>query len=107
MWVTTLPCAAISTENFVELAHHRWDIENRCFNELSNTWHADHFYKYDFNAIQVIWLLIGLAYNIFHLFFYRNLKKHGSKKNVLNQITGEFFNSGLELLECGGRPLLT
>lgn len=106
MWVTTLPCKAISTENFVDLAHHRWDIENQCFNELSTYWHADHFYKYHFNAILIIWLIIILAYNIFQMFFHRNLKNCTTKKEVLDQIKGEFLFGLTTAIRRGTSPLL-
>jgi hypothetical protein len=103
MWVTTLPAKAISTEDFVDIAHHRWDIENRCFNELVTYWHADHFYKYEFNAIQVIWFMIMLAFNIFHLFLFRNLKQNIPMKNLAELIKADFFT--LTALP-GERPLL-
>jgi hypothetical protein len=92
MWVTTLSPESLATEDFVNFAHHRWDIENRCFNELTTYWHADHFYRYDFNAIQVIWLILFLAYNIFHVFFMRNLKMRISKKQLANLINANFIS---------------
>lgn len=100
MWVTTLPHKALDTEEFVVLAHHRWDIENNCFNELANAWHADHFYKCDFNAIQVIWLMMMLAYNLFHLFLLRNIKTNITAKNLARLIQAEFFLVCMPLEEC-------
>jgi hypothetical protein len=94
-----LPIKAIPTEDFVNLAHHRWDIENQCFNELANKWHADHFYKYDFNAIQVIWLLIMVAYNIFHVFLARNIKTDMSASQLADEIKAQFFSFDLNLIE--------
>jgi len=54
--------------------HKRWDIENKAFNELVNSWHADHVYKHTPTAIEACWLLTMLAYNLFHAFIHLNLK---------------------------------
>jgi DDE family transposase len=74
MWVTTLPAARASTALIVHLGHARWDIENYGFNELVNSWHADHIYKHDPRAIEAFTLLAFLAYNLFHAFLARNIK---------------------------------
>ncbi len=75
MWVTTLPVARASTALVVHLGHARWDIENYGFNELVNGWHADHIYKHDPQAIEAFTLLAFLAYNLFHAFLARNIKR--------------------------------
>ena len=74
MWVTTLPKKILDTETFVVLAHKRWDIENRAFNELVTYWHADHVYAHTRTAIEAFWLTTMLAYNLFHSFINLNLK---------------------------------
>ena len=74
MWVTTLPNKILGTETFVVLAHKRWDIENKAFNELVTYWHADHVYAHTRTAIEAFWLTTMLAYNIFHAFIHLNLK---------------------------------
>jgi hypothetical protein len=74
MWVTTLPAARASTALVVHLGHARWDIENYGFNELVNSWHADHIYRHDPHAIEAFTLLAFLAYNLFHAFLARNIK---------------------------------
>ncbi len=74
MWVTTLPKEMLGTESFVVIAHKRWDIENKAFNELVTYWHADHVYAHTSNAIEGFWLTTMLAYNLFHAFINRNLK---------------------------------
>jgi len=74
MWVTTLPKKILGTETFVVLAHKRWDIENRAFNELVTYWHADHVYAHTRTAIEAFWLTTMLAYNLFHSFINLNLK---------------------------------
>lgn len=74
LWVTTLPKTRLGTEAFVVMAHKRWDIENRAFNELATYWHADHVYAHTRNAIEAFWLTTLLAYNLFHAFLNRNVK---------------------------------
>lgn len=75
IWVTTLSAQRASTRTVVRLGHGRWSIENEGgFNELVNTWKADHVYKHDANAILCFWLLTLLAYNLFHSFYRLNLK---------------------------------
>ena len=74
MWVTTMPQKQLPTRALVEMAHHRWDIENCAFNELATYWHATHVYKHDINAMTNFWLLTMIAYNAFHAFYFYNLK---------------------------------
>lgn len=74
MWVTTIPRSRLPTRQFLDVAHGRWKIENDAFNELVNRWHVDHLYKHDTNAILFFWLLTMLAYNLFHAFFFLNIK---------------------------------
>lgn len=74
MWVTTLPKKILDTEAFVVLAHKRWDIENKAFNELVTYWHADHVYAHTRTAIEAFWLTTMLIYNLFHAFINLNLK---------------------------------
>ena len=57
------------------MAHKRWDIENKAFNELATYWHADHLYTHGRTAIEAFWLITLLAYNLFHAFINRNLKQ--------------------------------
>ena len=74
VWVTTLSKERFPTESLVDLAHARWDIENKELNELVTRWHADHLYKHSPVAIVAFWLLVMLAYNLFHAFISLNLK---------------------------------
>lgn len=74
LWVTTLSRTRASTGTVVQLGHARWSIENKGFNELANTWHADHIYKHQPTAILVFGLLALLCVNVFAAFFCRNLK---------------------------------
>jgi hypothetical protein len=74
IWATTLPKLLASTETVIKIGHRRWAIENEGFNELVNQWCADHIYKHEPNAIEVFWLTLVLAYNLFHAFISLNLK---------------------------------
>jgi hypothetical protein len=74
LWVTTLSQRLLSTEQFIPIAHGRWRIENDAFNELVTHWHADHIYKHSPNAILFFWLMTMLAYDLFHAFFFLNIK---------------------------------
>ena len=74
IWVSTLSKARVCTENVINLGHARWDIENKELNELVNDWEADHVYKHHPVAIEAFWLIIMLAYNLFHAFINLNLK---------------------------------
>ena len=74
VWVTTLPPEMAPTGLVVRLGHARWDIENYGFNELVNGWHADHVYKHDAGAIEALYLLTFVAFNLFHAFLSLNVK---------------------------------
>ncbi|OGH63418.1 MAG: hypothetical protein A3I06_08545 [Candidatus Lindowbacteria bacterium RIFCSPLOWO2_02_FULL_62_12] len=73
-WVMTLSKEKFPSRAAVKGGHRRWAVENEGFNELVNEWHADHVYKHDVNAMTVIWLLLFVAYNLFHAFIRLNVK---------------------------------
>jgi len=74
LWATNIPQTKAPRKILVCLGHGRWTIENQGFNEIVNTWHGDHIYKNDLNAVVACLLLLFLAYNLFHAFFARDLK---------------------------------
>ena len=74
IWATTPSKKEMSTEPVVDLGHARWEIENKELNELVTWWYADHLYKHHPVAITAFWLLVMLAYNLFHAFIHLNLK---------------------------------
>jgi len=74
MWGTNIPQAKAPRDVIVRLGHGRWTIENQGFNEIVHAWHGDHIYKNHPTAIAACYLLLFLAYNLFHAFFTRNLK---------------------------------
>lgn len=99
MWATTLPPTVASTELVVRLGHARWDIENYGFNELVNGWHADHLYKHDPGAIEAFYLVVFLAYNLFHAFLTLNVKpqrRQGTTEALWARlITAELFQEAV------------
>jgi len=62
-------------KNVVSICHSRWQIENNCFNEIVNTWNADHVYRHSQNAISAFILFLFIVLNIFNIFFSRNIKE--------------------------------
>ncbi|MEK6779794.1 MAG: transposase [Candidatus Deferrimicrobiota bacterium] len=74
MWGTNIPLWKAPRDVIVRLGHGRWSIENQGFNEIVHAWHGDHIYKNHPNAIAACYLLLFLAYNLFHAFFTRDLK---------------------------------
>jgi len=74
-WATTLPKALAPTARVaVQYGHGRWQIENEGFNELSNQWHADHYFHHHPVAITALWLILFAAHALFHSFWTGNLK---------------------------------
>ncbi len=82
LWVTSCSGNRATTAAVAQLGHARWEIENQGFNEIVNRWHADHVYKHDANAMLTFWLLAMLAFNLFHAFYYRNLKPAYRKRHT-------------------------
>ena len=74
MWATNIPPWKAPRDTVVRLGHGRWAIENQGFNEIVHAWHGDHIYKNHPTAIAACYLLLFLAYNLFHAFFTRDLK---------------------------------
>jgi len=91
MWVTNLP-SVIGLKNIVSICHSRWQIENKCFNEIVNTWNADHVYRHSQNAISAFILFLFIALNIVNIFFARNLKdkRISSKTLLIDLIKAEY-----------------
>lgn len=95
IWATTLSPAQATTTRAIALGHQRWDVENHGFNELVNTWGADHIFRHDPNAIEAFLLAAFLAYNLFHAFFALNLKpqlhRHTTQTFWMQVITGYLY----------------
>ena len=75
IWAVVMPEGMpLSMETVLYFGHNRWRIENNGYHEIVHCWHADHVYKHDGNAMVCFWLLLMLAYNLFHAFYRLNLK---------------------------------
>jgi len=96
-WVTTLSALRAPTAAVVRLGHRRWAIENEGFNELANTWHADHVYRHQPAALLVFLLLAMICLNVFVAFYHRNLKpaarRAASMLHIARLITAELYAS--------------
>jgi hypothetical protein len=74
IWVTNLPQATVPASAVQQWGHDRWDIENRCFNEMVNHWNMDHCFIHDIHAAEALLLTLAIAFTTSYLFFARNLK---------------------------------
>ena len=97
LWVTTLSSNRASTLAVVELGHARWEIENQGFNETVNRWHLDHVYRHEATAILNFSLVAMIAYNLFHAFYFRNLKpayrRRVSYLHVARCVAGDLYQA--------------
>lgn len=97
VWATTASQSMLSSNAVVAFGHGRWTIENECFNELANFWEVNHVYKHDPTAITAFWLIIMLAYNLFHAFICYNLKpqiRKGHTKEYWARVIAAILYSG-------------
>lgn len=74
IWITNLPQATVPATVVQQWGHDRWDVENRCFNEMVCHWNMDHCFIHDINAAEAILLTLAIAFATSYLFFARNLK---------------------------------
>jgi len=90
-WVTNLP-SVVGLKNAVSILHSRWQIENKCFGEIVDTWKADHVYRHSQNAIVAFILFLFIVLNIFNIFFARNIKDRriSTKSFLVELIKAEF-----------------
>jgi len=94
-WATTLSHKRIASRPSVTLGHHRWDVENKGFNELGTWYYADHVYKHDPRAILVFVLFAMICCNVFRAFFRRDLKparrEQCSMLHISREIAAELY----------------
>jgi hypothetical protein len=76
IWATNLPQATVPAVVVQQWGHDRWDIENRCFNEMAAHWNMDHCFTHDINAAEALLLTLAIAFTTSYLFYARNLKPH-------------------------------
>jgi hypothetical protein len=73
-WASTLSQQQLSTRRVWQAGHHRWDVENDCFNTLSTHWGLDHCFKHEPTAIVNFVLTLFAVYVLLQCFWQRNLK---------------------------------
>ena len=98
-WCTTLPKAITSTDTTCRIGHKRWEIENQGFNVLVNYYGLDHCFKHHPTAIVAFALVCFLAYTLFQMFYYRNLKLPFSRRVSLQFVTHTLLESLHEMLQ--------
>ena len=91
LWVTNLP-AVVGLKSAVSICHAKWQIENKCFNEIVNIWNVDHVYRHSQNAISAFILFLFIVLNIFNIFFSRNIKDRRikAKSFLIELVKAEF-----------------
>lgn len=72
MWLVTTS-KMIDRKILWKMMHKRWDIEENAFHQLKTYYHADHCYCH--KAVEVIFLIMLMAYNIREMYLYRRI--HG------------------------------
>ena len=63
------------------MMHKRWDIEENAFHQLKTYYHADHCYCHE--AVEVIFLLMLIAFNIREMYLYRRI--HGFERSKITR----------------------
>lgn len=87
VWVfTTLETASAKT--IWRIMHRRWDIENNGFRQLKTYYHTSHCF--DHNAVENIFLLNILAFNLREMFLFKRLRKFKASKRTRIDITDEW-----------------
>lgn len=64
-----------------KMMHKRWDIEENAFHQLKTYYHADHCYCHE--AVEVIFLLMLIAFNIREMYLYRRI--HGFERSKITR----------------------
>ncbi len=99
VWVTSLPQSAISAPTIARWGHHRWDIENRAFNELSTLWCMDHCFVHNTTASLAILLTMAMALATTALFFERNIKAAARRHLTRSSLVIRFLE---DIIACHG-----
>jgi len=98
-WATTLPKAIVSTDTICRIGHTRWEVENQGLNVLVNYYGLDHCFKHHPTAIVAFALVCCLAYTLFQMFYYRNLKIPLSHRGSMHYVSQMFVQSLHEMLQ--------
>lgn len=105
-WATTIPKSVLSSEQLRRVGHSRWDIENDCFNSLSQHWHLDHCFKHHPVAIVNFILILFCVFTMIQCFHQRNLKLASDRKLSLISVSRSMYQSMPAFLKQG-EPRIT
>lgn len=75
MWATTIPKSKIGSRALCQIAHQRWQIENRIFNSLSRHWGLDHCFRHHPVAMVNFILTLFIAHTLVQCFYNLNMKE--------------------------------
>lgn len=98
-WCTTLPKAIVSTDKICRIGHKRWEVENQGLNVLVNYYGLDHCFKHHPTAIVAFALVCFIAYTLFQMFYYRNLKLPLSRRGSMQFVTHTLLENLHEMLQ--------
>lgn len=109
IWVTDMSSSSASGRRIQRWGHDRWDIENRCFNELSALWGMNHCYAHHERAIEVLLLTLAIAFLTTYLFYERNLKPssrvHMTRLALASRLPEDLaVPQDLQFWGCGSAP---
>ncbi len=71
-----------------QMMHKRWEIELNAFHQLKTYYHADHCYCH--SAVEVIFLLILLAFNMRELYLFRRSRSFRNSNMTRKSVTRRF-----------------
>lgn len=85
----------LSPKTVWKIIHYRWYIENTCFHQLKTYCNIEHCFRHDDTAIQAIFKIMCMAFNIFRSFLFKRLKKFKAefqkKKATISWFIEEMF----------------
>lgn len=98
-FITTVGKEVLKAFTVWKIAHRRWDVENSVFHWLKTYWNLDRRYSHLPEVIQVVYTLYAIAYNLLHLYLYRNLRSFDPKKQSKIRFMLNFYKGLVKLEE--------
>lgn len=83
---------SMAAETIWKIIHKRWDIENSAFHQMKGDCAFEHCFTHNETAIEALFLLMFMAFNIMRNFLFRRLKSFkndfkSKKKSIRDTIT--------------------
>lgn len=98
-FLTTLSINQMKSFLVWKIAHRRWDEENSHFHWLKTYWNLDRRYSHKPEVIQVVYILFVIAFNLFHLYLYRNLRSFEHTRQTKKGFIRKFYRGLVRLTE--------